>query len=314
MAFEARGGAPFIAGGGETGALTRTIDWAATVLGPAHTWPQSLRTALSICVYSRFPIALYWGPEYVMLYNDSLMPMVGANKHPHAMGRPAFEVLPEIRSIIEPLLDQVRTTGQATWSEDLMLPLVRGAAAEESYFTFTYSPIHDESGGVGGVFCAVIETTEKVIEERRLRLLNALAQATQSRTKEDACAHAAAQIARFPNDVPFALLYLIDEGGHVARLAGAAHIEVGSPRAPASIVFGDHSLWPLDESAIDPAPRLVPSSMGPEALAPPRSSRSNAPAGVAPSDSSSPASVRCSARAFRTIDFTTSSRPASRKR
>ena len=81
-----------------------------------------------------------------MPYNDSLLPMVGANKHPQAMGRPAFEVLPEIRSIIEPLLDHVRTTGEATWSEDLMLPLVRGATAKESYFTFTYSPIRDESG------------------------------------------------------------------------------------------------------------------------------------------------------------------------
>lgn len=77
-------------------------------------------------------VSLYWGPEFVMLYNDSLLPMVGANKHPQAMGRPAFEVLPEIRSIIEPTLQHVVTTGEATWSEDLMLPLVRGAAPEES--------------------------------------------------------------------------------------------------------------------------------------------------------------------------------------
>ena len=78
-----------------------------------------------------------------------------------------------------------------------MLPLVRGDAAEESYFTFTYSPIRDEAGGVGGVFCAVMETTDKVIEERRLRLLNALAEATQAKTKQDACAQAAIHIARF---------------------------------------------------------------------------------------------------------------------
>src|ERR1700733_14890689 len=164
---------------------------------------MSFRTALSICLYSRFPIALYWGPEFVMLYNDSLLPMVGANKHPQAMGRPAFEVLPEIREIIEPLLTHVRTTGEATWSEDLMLPLVRHDAPEESYFTFTYSPIRDESGGVGGVFCAVIETTDKVIEGRRLRLLNALAEATQAKTPVEACSQAAAQITRSPGDVPF---------------------------------------------------------------------------------------------------------------
>jgi len=253
----------FVTGGGAMGALIRAIDWRTTVLGPSNEWPQSLRTALSICLYSRFPIALYWGPAYVMLYNESLLPMVGANKHPLAMGRPAFEVLPEIRSIIEPLLDHVRTTGEATWSEDLMLPLVRGAGPEESYFTFTYSPIHDESGGVGGVFCAVIETTEKVIEERRLRLLNALAEATQAKTQADACAHAAAQIARFPGDVPFALLYLLDEGEKGTRLAGLANIEPGSPRAPPSIARGDRSLWPFDERAPDGAPLQVDLVDGP---------------------------------------------------
>jgi hypothetical protein len=153
------GSAPFIIGGGETGALIRSIDWAASALGPAAGWPQALRTSLSLCVSSRFPIAIYWGPRFVMLYNDDLRPMVGANKHPQAMGRPAFEVLPEIRELIEPLLLRVMATGEAIWSEDLMLPLLRHQVQEESYFTFTYSPIRDESGGVGGVFCAVIETT-----------------------------------------------------------------------------------------------------------------------------------------------------------
>jgi PAS fold len=145
--------ASFVIGGGDTGALIRSLEWGPTPLGPAEQWPQSLRTALSICLSSRFPIALYWGPQYVMLYNDDLRPMVGANKHPGAMGRPAFEVLPEIRDVIEPMLDRVVESAEAIWSEDLMLPLVRGEAATESYFTFTYSPIRDESGGVGGVFC-----------------------------------------------------------------------------------------------------------------------------------------------------------------
>ncbi len=199
-----QGDAWFVAGGGETGALVRSIDWRTTPLGPAAEWRQSLRTAAQHLSEFALPIALYWGPEFLMLYNDSLLPMVGSNKHPHAMGQPALVVLAEIRGIIEPLLRHVSTTGEATWSEDLMLPLVRGAAPEESYFTFTYSPIRDESGGVGGVFCAVVETTEKVIEERRLRLLNALAEANQARTKEDACAHAALHMARFRDDVPFA--------------------------------------------------------------------------------------------------------------
>lgn len=184
-------GASFLIGGGETGALLRDTDWRASRLGPVSSWPQSLRTSLGICISSRFPIAIYWGPEFVMLYNDDLIPMVGANKHPHAMGRPAFEVLPEIRALIEPLLLRVVETGEAIGSEDLMLPLLRSEAQEESYFTFTYSPIRDESGAVGGVFCAVIETTDKLIEGRRLRLLHALSAATQARTQAEACTVAA---------------------------------------------------------------------------------------------------------------------------
>ena len=122
-------------------------------------------------------------------------------------------VLAEIWGIIEPLLRHVRTTGEATWSEDLMLPLARTGAPEESYFTFTYSPIRDETSGVGGVFCAVVETTDKVIEERRLRLLNALAEAGAPPTPAAACAHAATRDRTGAAGRPFALLYLFDDDG-----------------------------------------------------------------------------------------------------
>ncbi|HTB74692.1 MAG TPA: ATP-binding protein [Polyangiaceae bacterium] len=260
---EKTGDASFIADGGEAGALIRAIDWRSTHLGPASQWPQSLRTSLSLCVSSRFPIALYWGREFVMLYNDALLPMVGANKHPWAMGRPAFEVLPEIRDVIGPMLQRVVDTGEAIWSEDLMLPLVRGDAPEEGYFTFTYSPIRDESGGVGGVFCAVLETTDKVIGERRLRLLNALADATQARTPAEACALAAAHIARARDDVPFALLYLVDEASHHASLVGTANIESGTPRAPASIQAGDDAPWSFDFAEAPAMPRFVALEDGP---------------------------------------------------
>src|ERR1700730_18038165 len=112
----------FLAGAGEMGELVRSVDWRPTPLGPLTEWPQSLRTTMSTCLNSRFPIAVYWGPEYLMLYNQSLVPMVGPNKHPQALGQPAKVVLAEIWDIIEPLRSQVGTTGAATWSEDLMLP------------------------------------------------------------------------------------------------------------------------------------------------------------------------------------------------
>ena len=246
----------FIVGGGEMGALIRAIDWEATPLGPMGTWPQSLRTALSICLSSRFPIVIFWGPDLVMLYNDAYLPIPGG-KHPASMGRPGLEVWEEIRDVIGPMLRGVISTGEATWSEDLMLPIVRDGAPSESYFTFTYSPIRDESGGVGGVFCAVVETTVRVIEERRLRLLNSLAEATRARTPEEACAHAAARIAQAPDDVPFALIYLLDDAARVARLAGVANIEAGTSRSPTTIPFGDASTWPFDELEPLHAPRFV---------------------------------------------------------
>ncbi|RYZ42448.1 MAG: response regulator [Myxococcaceae bacterium] len=252
-----------LAGGGQTGALMRTMDWSQTLLGPVHTWPQSFRTALGITISSRFPSTLYWGPDFLMLYNDDLLPMVGANKHPWALGRPAFEVLPEIRQIIEPLLRQVMDTGEATWSEDLMLPLQRGEAPEEGYFTFSYSPVRDESGGVGGVLCCVLETSDKVIEGRRLRLLNALADATQAKTPTEACSLAAAHLAQSPSDVPFALIYLIDEAAGVARLAGATNIAGGHALAPTTITLGDEAVWPLDVTAPHGSPRVVPLVAGP---------------------------------------------------
>jgi PAS domain S-box-containing protein len=250
----------FLAGAGEMGVLVRSIDWSTTPFGPIAAWPQSLRTTMSICLNSRFPIAVYWGPEYLMLYNQSLVPMVGPKKHPQALGQPASIVLSEIWGIIEPLLSHVRRTGDATWSEDLMLPLARTGAPEESFFTFTYSPIRDESGDVGGVFCAVVETTEKVIEGRRLLLLNALAQGGRASAQAEACAHAATEIARAPQDVPFALLYLLDESGAYS-LAGAANIMPGSPWAPAAIRMGDGNPW-LVGQPFD-GPLMVPLSDGP---------------------------------------------------
>src|ERR1700742_2396917 len=98
------GAASFLSGTGAMGELLRSIDWDGRSLGPISGWPTSLRTAIGICLGSRFPTALSWGPEYGMPSKESLLPMVGANKHPQALGRPAFEVLPEIRTIIEPLL------------------------------------------------------------------------------------------------------------------------------------------------------------------------------------------------------------------
>ncbi|MBK7862230.1 MAG: response regulator [Archangiaceae bacterium] len=248
-----------LAGAGEIGKVVRAIDWPQTPLGAISSWPQSLRTTLSICLNSRFPIAVYWGREYLMLYNQSLVPMVGPTKHPQAMGQPARVVLAEIWGIIEPLLRAVWETGEATGSDDLMLPLARTGAPEESYFTFTYSPIRDESGGVGGVFCEVVETTDQVIEGRRLRLLNAIASAATAKTPAAACTLVARELTRASADVPFALLYLRDAAG-VATLAATANIEGGSALAPITLRPGGDPVWSFEN--LGGAPRYVTTGAG----------------------------------------------------
>ena len=197
--------APLI-GGGETGALMRVKDWSQTPLGPIENWPQSLRTSASICLDSRFPIVMYWGPEYVVLYNDAYSTILGS-KHPWALGQRCRDCWAEIWDTIGPMLDSVVHTAVATWSNDLFLPLNRYGYAEECYFSFSFSPVRVEAGVVGGVFTAVIETTENVIGERRLRTLRDLAaKAVDAKSEQDACNIAAETLSENLRDIPFSAL------------------------------------------------------------------------------------------------------------
>ncbi len=201
--------ASWLAGGGEVGARIRVLDWSKTPLGAVDGWPQSLRSAVSICTGSRFPIVLYWGPQRVVLYNDAYAEILG-EKHPRALGRPCAEVWSEIWHVIAPMLDGVVATGQATWSEDQLLVLERRGFPEECYFSFSFSPIRDESGGVGGVFCAVTETTPQVIGERRLRMLRDLASyAAAGQTEEEAWRGLDALLGSNPKDLPFSIVYRV---------------------------------------------------------------------------------------------------------
>ncbi|MFT7839867.1 ATP-binding protein [Saccharothrix sp. BKS2] len=202
------------AAGGEAGRLVRDFDWAAGPLGPRSGWPQSLRTAVDVCLSSRFPLVLLWGPDLVMIYNDAYRPILGTSKHPAALGAPAEVVWPEIWPVIGPMLHGVLAGRGATWSRDELLPLDRNGFLEECYFTFSYSPIADETGATGGVFCAVTETTQEVVGARRLATLGALAAELVDTTDVDeACARAAAVLGRHPEDVRFAEIHLVDEAG-----------------------------------------------------------------------------------------------------
>ena len=242
--------AEVLAGGGAMGALMRSLDWAATPLGPVESWPQSLRTSVSICLTSRFPMLIWWGAELVMLYNDAYRPMLGTTKHPMSMGQRGRDCWPEIWDVIGPMLVGVRATGEATWSDDQLLLLDRNGYVEECYFTFSYSPIRDESGGVGGVFTAVTETTSRVLGERRLRVLRELADRTAgAKTAADACALAAAALGGNPAAIPFALLYLLDPDGRAAHLAGMTGLAAGASLISqhVDLIEGEDAAegWPL---------------------------------------------------------------------
>jgi PAS domain S-box-containing protein len=155
----------FLSGGGALGALMRAHDWSNSPLGHPETWPQSLRSVVGLLLNSKFPMFLAWGPELGFLYNDSYAEILGA-KHPQALGRPFQEVWSEIWSDIAPLVDRA-LAGEATFWEDLPLTMQRKGYAEQTWFTFSYSPARDESGTVAGVFCACTETTRKVLAERQ---------------------------------------------------------------------------------------------------------------------------------------------------
>ena len=160
----------FLNGSGEMGELTRCFDWAGHTLGPPETWPQSLKTTLSIILNSRFPMFLFWGPDSICFYNDAYRPSLGNNgKHP-AIGQPGAVIWPEIWTTISPLIEQVMNGGEASWNEDLLLPIYRNGNVEDVYWTFSYSPVKDESGQPAGVFVTCSETTEKVKVIAKLRL------------------------------------------------------------------------------------------------------------------------------------------------
>ncbi|MGZ6143556.1 MAG: ATP-binding protein, partial [Myxococcales bacterium] len=231
---------------GEMAARVATHDWSRTSLGPMSSWPQSLRTAAGICLDSGFPMLVCWGPDLVMLYNDGYIPVLGV-KHPAALGQPLLECWSEIREMLRPMFQGVIESGRAVYASDLMFPLGRRGFTEECYFTFSYSPIRDESERVAGVLVTCTETTRRVIGERRLRTLRDLAaRASEAKTDADAWRGAREAMAQNALGLPFVALYSLDATGATARRKGVCGLPTDSPAAPKAIdVQGDGAGWPV---------------------------------------------------------------------
>jgi signal transduction histidine kinase len=254
----------FLSGGGEAGALIRAKDWSRTPLGTPETWPQSLRTAIDILLSSRFAMWLGWGPDLLFFYNDAYRPTLGV-KHPWAMGQPTRDVWAEIwnESGIRQQAEAVVRDGKSTWDEGLLLFLQRRGFAEETYHTFSYSPLKAESGAITGLLCVVSEETERVIAERRLRTLRELASdLAGSQAEREVLDVFADRIGTNGQDLPFTLTYLFDgptgAGGADAVLAAATGMTAGHPAAPHRIEMrADAATWPVGEMLRGSEPIVV---------------------------------------------------------
>jgi signal transduction histidine kinase len=248
---------------GEVAALMRAKDWSQTSLGAAASWSTSLRAVLRLMLTSRYAMWLAWGPELLFFYNDAYREQTLGKKHPSALGRPIRDVWAEIWSDqLEPRITQVLESGEASWEEGLLLFLERNGYPEETYHTFSYSPATDDAGTIAGLFCVVIEESERVIGERRLALLRELASALARATATAEVTSAFEEtFAAGTRDIPFGLMYLFEEDGarSTARLVSQIGIEAGHPAAPELFeLTADDGPWHLGAVHRDGRPVDVP--------------------------------------------------------
>ena len=211
--------------------LIESLNWASTPLGPAAAWPDSLTAVVRILLTSRFPMWMGWGPELTYFYNDAYRRSVLGKKHPWALGKPTAEVWPEIWQDVGPLIERVMETGEATWEETFLLILERSGYPEETYHTFSYSPLSGPDDQIVGVLCVEVEDTVRVIGERQLASLSALAGAlADAISKQEVFAAIERGLAN-QKDLPCTLTYLFDEAGARLKLVSRTGIDAGHPAA-----------------------------------------------------------------------------------
>ncbi|WP_442807520.1 response regulator [Trinickia soli] len=247
----------FLSGGGELGQLIRASDWRSTSLGDPEAWPRNLKLALRIMLNSRQPMWIGWGPSLVYFYNDAYRSIIGG-KHPWALGRPTSEVWHELWDDIGEMLELAMSGRESTYVEAQPLIMERNGYPEETYYTFSYSPIPNDDGSVGGIICANTDDTQRVMSERQLALLRELAAgATNARTWQEVSECSMRALRTDARDLPFALLYLAEQDKAQMKLAGSSGIEAGHELAPAGISLDESSLWPLREVLSTHKPVIV---------------------------------------------------------
>ena len=239
----------WVRAGGALAKLVHDFDWAETPLGSSEEWPQSLKTVVRVMLTSRFAMWMSWGPDLTFLYNDAYAKMTLGKKHPWALGNPSQKVWEEIWDDIGPRIQRVLDTGEATWDEALLLFLERSGYREETYHTFSYSPLSGDDGKIAGHLCVVTEETDRVIGERRLKTLRSLAtELSKTITEEDVVSSWSRSLSEDEQDLPFTLTYFLSQNGRQARLACRTGITAGHPAAPEVIeLIEENQTWPMSD-------------------------------------------------------------------
>ena len=241
-----------LAGGGDLAARMRQIDWSTTPLGPVEHWPQSLRTCVRIMLTSRQPMFVWWGPELINLYNDAYCSILGG-KHPQALGQPASVVWREIWDQVGPRAATAMKTEEGTYDEALLLIMERNGYPEETYYTFSYSPVPNDQGGTGGILCANTDDTQRILGERQVKTLRELAAITvNARTGQEACVLSAQALRGNRRDLPFAMIYLLDSERKHAYLAASTGIHSGHDMVPERPSVEAGSEWMFAEPILNP--------------------------------------------------------------
>ncbi|WP_448266609.1 ATP-binding protein [Nostoc sp. DSM 114159] len=247
----------FLIGGGEMGARMREQDWSKTSLGPTQQWPQSLKTAVRIMLTCRQPMFVWWGEELINLYNDAYKTIIGG-KHPEALAQPASYVWREIWDQVGPRAESAMLKNEGTYDEALLLIMERNGYPEETYYTFSYSPVPNDQGDTGGIICANTEDTQRIISERQLALLRELAARTaDARTFDEACRLSASCLESNPYDLPFAMIYLVDPDKQEVFLAGTCRIEPNHVAVPETVALDADGVWPFAEAIKTHRPKLI---------------------------------------------------------
>jgi PAS domain S-box-containing protein len=245
------------AGNGEMARRMRSQDWSKTPLGAVETWSQSLKAAVRIMLTSSQPMWVWWGKELLNLYNDAYIPIMGG-KHPTMFARPGAEVWQEIWDEVYPRVESAMVNNEGTYDESLLLIMERNGYPEETYYTFSYSPIPDDQGNPGGIICANTDDTQRIIGERQLALLRELAARTaDARTFDEACTLSARCLETNRHDLPFAMIYLVDADRHHVVLAALSGIDRTHPAVLETVDLNADTVWPFAEAVQTQKPVLM---------------------------------------------------------